>query len=39
MTECSICGIPIEHLKEFVVFDDETYCMTCFKRIEDFRED
>ena len=39
MTECTICGMPIENLKEFVIYDEETYCITCFQRITQFRED
>ena len=39
MSECAICGMPIEHTAHFVVYDEETLCMPCFKRITEFRED
>lgn len=38
MSECSICGMKIEHTAHFVVYDDETLCMTCFERITQYRE-
>ena len=39
MTECAICGMPIEHMTHFVVYDEETLCMSCYERITEFRED
>ena len=39
MSKCARCGLPIECTNQFVVMDDEVYCMTCFKLISQFRSD
>ena len=39
LTECAICGYPIDKTLEFVVYDEETLCMPCFQRITEFREE
>ena len=39
MNECARCGLPIENMLRFVVFDEEVFCETCFKRISQFREE
>jgi len=31
--------MPIEHMAHFVVYDEETLCMSCYERITEFRED
>ena len=38
MTECARCGYPIEMTNQFVVLNEEVYCMGCFELISQFRE-
>ncbi len=39
MSECARCGLPVEYMAHFIVFDDEVYCENCFKQISQFREE
>lgn len=39
MSNCARCGYPIENTYQFVVLDDEVYCMGCFKLVSQFRSD
>lgn len=39
MTEkCSRCGFPLDETNQFIVMDNESYCMGCYKQITQFRE-
>ena len=39
MTEkCCRCGFPLEQTNQFVVMDDESYCMGCYQLVTSFED-
>lgn len=37
--KCKRCGYPISKTNQFIVLNDETYCMGCYQLITNFRDD